>query len=986
MALASPSDRPFRLDFASGELRCGEARVRLRRKSLAVLRYLAERPGRLVTKDELLEAVWPDTYVSDGVLKVCVAELRKALREVLGPHALGPQVLVTLHGQGYRLDLPIEAEPAPEPAPSPAAPVPASLLPHPGLGSAAIVVGREPELSRLSAALARARAGERQVMLITGEPGIGKTTLVEAFLEGLGAVGPDVAVGRGQCVQRYGLGEAFMPLLQALGRLCRAPQAARLTAVLRRRAPAWVAELLDLGAEGEPDAPARAPGTTLEGMLRVLVEALEAASIDSPLVLVLEDLHWADPSTVDFISTFAERQESARLLLVGTYRDTEIQGTRHPLRAVKPHLLVRRRCEELRLAPLGEAAIAAYLARQCGLGRVPADLPRFLHRWTEGNPLFLVSLLDYLTAQGMLTTSDAGCWNMAGELAELGPPHVPETVQELIERQFAQLDPPLQSLLEVASVAGFAFGSQVVAVESEHEEAEAGCHELVRRGQFLRAEGVVEWPNGTLGTRYVFIHSLYQIALYKRLAAGRRCELHQRIGERLETGYGPRADEIAAELASHFERGRDAARAAHYLEAAAREARRRAAAREALCYLGRERALIPRLIDADEQAERELGVLAMLAGLRMVTEGTTPEVGADYARALELCTQRPQARARFSVLAGLHTFCLTTGQLERAQAIALEMLALAETRTRGATLSTACTALGLVEYPLGELLAAREHLQQALSYETAPPMLDFVDVRVLGLGALAQVHAHLGDAAVALETARRARDLAQELETPFNLFSALYHETGVHLVLGDARTALARIEDQLTLQLEHGFRFFVDKVTVMRGWALVQQGQVAEGTAFVEQGLRACDALDQSLARPHFLALLAQAYAAAGDVERALGVADSAVAQLEATGERRFEPEVYDVRAQVLLKVAARDGGDRCAEAKACYGRAIAAARRQSARTYELRAALGLARLWQSEARQADARQLLLPLVATFDDGVLTADLAAVRTLLAELG
>lgn len=982
MTSASRADRSLHLDLASGELRCGQTRVRLRRKSFAVLSYLARHPGRLVTKNELLEAIWPNTYVSDGVLKVCVAELRKALREAFGPRATSPEVLVTLHGQGYRLDLPTAPQPVAPPTTEPptgSAPSPAAVAPSTDM------VGRERELHHLAAALARVRTGERRVMFVTGEAGIGKTTLVEAFLDDRQILGVDVAVGRGQCVQRYGTGEALMPLLEALGHLCRAPQAPRLTDLLRRRAPLWVSELLDLSAaagKAEATHPA-AGGTSIEAMLRVLVEALEAASLEAPLVLALEDLHWADPSTVDFISTLAERRAPARLLLLGTYREAEIQGTGHPLCVVKPHLLVRRRCEELRLAPLGEPAIADYLARHCHWAQVPTDLAHFLHRWTEGNPLFLASLLDYLTAQGTLSTDDHGC-HLNADLEELNP-RVPETVQELIERQFVQLDAPLQSLLEVASVAGFAFSSQAVAVESDPEQVETRCQELVRRGLFLHAEGPVEWPDGTLGTRYAFIHSLYQVALYERIGAGRRRELHQRIGERLEAGFGAHADEIAAELAAHFERSRDAVRAVRYLGAAAHGARRLAAAREAIGYLERERAVIPRLPLAQERAERELATLVMLAGLRMVTEGTTPEVGADYTRALELCRERPQASARFHALAGMHTYCLTTARLEQARAMALEMLALAETRASEAPRAAAHVALGLVEYPLGELLSSREHLQHALRCEDSPPMLDFVDVRVLGMGALAQVHAHMGEAALALETTRQASALAERLGTPFNIFCAGYHETGVLLVLGDAPATLASIERQLASPREHGFGFFVDKLTAMRGWALVHQGRVPAGTALLEQGLQACDAHEQRLARPHLLALLAEAYAAGGDADRALALADSAVAQLEATGERRFEPEVYCVRAEVLL-AAARAGADRGAEAKACYGRAIAAARAQSARTYELRAALGLARLWRREGRAADVRQLLMPLVSSFTDGVATVDLVAARALIAEVG
>lgn len=963
-----PASNPLRLDFDSGEMRLGQARVRLRRKSLAVLRYLAERPGRLVTKNELLEAVWPDTYVSEGVLKVCVAELRKALREAMGE---GEDGLVTLHGQGYRLDLPISIDAPPAAVPDPFPPLPPG--PPAGFGD---VVGRAAELQQLQRLQQRALSGERQVVFVTGEAGIGKTTLVEAFLCGLRRQAEAVVVGRGQCVQRYGTGEALMPLLEALGQICHGPRGASLCDALRRRAPRWMAELLDIGADGDP-AGRQAPGATLESMLRVLVEALEAASVETPLVLLIEDLHWADPSTADFIATFAERRAPARLLLLGTYREAEVLAAEHPLKALKPHLQMRRRCEELRLAAWGETAIADYLDAHLGRGCAPAGLASFLGRWTEGNPFFLSSLLDWLTAQGTLARTRDG-WRLTAELQALGP-RVPETVQELIERQLARLEPEVQRLLETAAVAGFTLATPVIADAGQREGAEARCHELARRGQFLRLEGPLEWPDGTLATRYSFIHSLYQVALYERLDVARRRELHQRVGERLEAGYGARADEVAAELAVHFERSRDSARAVRYLAAAAAGARRRAAVREALGYMQREIALVPRLADCDERAEREFDVLVTVAGLRMLTEGTTREVGGLYARALELCASRPRPGRRFGVLAGLQAFYLNTAQLEQARATGKEMLALAEAGEPGTTRAAAWAALGLAEYPLGELRTARAHLELAAHEGATQQFLGFVDVRVLALGALAQVHAHLGDAARAFACGRDARRAAEELGTPFNVFSALYHETGVYQILGDWRGTLRRVEAQMALLDEHGFHFFIDKIQSMHGWALVRAGRVAEGVALLEQGLRACAEKEQGLARPHFLALLAEACAAQGDAETALGLADEALALLLATGERRFDPEVHCVRAEVLLAVAERTDTDRGAEAKACYGRAIADARRQSARTFELRAALGLARLWHREGRAAEARRLLAPLLSTFDDGVVTPDMQAAR-------
>ncbi len=976
--MTPPAHSSLRLDFDSGEIRCGTARLRLRRKSLAVLRYLADRPGRLVTKDELLEAVWPDTYVSDGVLKVCVAELRKALREALGPGE--DDLLVTLHGRGYRFDWP----PA-DAAAVPPEPVAVQQAPERDATTSG-VVGRAPELRRLQRLLQRAAQAERQIVFVTGEAGIGKTTLVEAFLEDAEHSAPGgLAVGRGQCVQRYGTGEALMPLLEALGQICHGPQGLPLCAALRRRAPQWMAELLDLSAEGEGELATRhAPGVTLEGMLRVLVEALEAASAEAPRVLVIEDLHWADPSTADFIATLAERRAPARLLFLGTYRDADVQAADHPLKALKPHLLMRRRCEELRLPALDEDAIAAYLARQLGPQGVPAGLTAFLHHWTEGNPFFLASLLDYLGAQGTLRRVPGGGLRLAAEVQALGP-RVPETVQELIERQLARLEPAVQALLEAASVAGFALATPALADAGGREQAESSCHELARRGQFLRVEGPLEWPDGTPGTRYAFIHSLYQVALYERIGAARRRELHQRIGERLEAGFGARADEIAAELAAHFERSRDARRATRYLAAAASGARRRAAVREAVGYLERERALVPRLPDPEERAERELEALVALAGLRMISEGTTAAVGGLYSRALELCAARPRPGRRFGVLAGLQAFYLNTAQLARARDVGAEMLHLAQSGEPGTTAAAAWAAMGMAEYPLGELLTARAHLEQAAEQASSQQILGFVDVRVLALGALAQVHAHLGEAARALVRCREARQAALRLGTPFNVFGALYHETGVYQILGDAAGVLLRVDEQLALLEEHGFHFFVDKIQVMHGWALVRHGRVLEGIARLEQGLRACEAKEQGLARPHFLALLAEAHARSGDLERAQVLADEALLQLEATGERRFAPEVHCVRAELLQAAGERCGADRGAEAKACYGRAIAEARRQSARTFELRAALGLSRLWSEQGRAAEARRLLAPLVDSFDDGVVTADLEAAQALLGTL-
>ncbi len=968
-----PDSRVARLDLSRGELVVGPVRKKLRSKALGVLERLAEDPGELVTKSELLETVWAGTFVGDGVLKVCIAEIRKAFRSALGD-AEAAEPIGTLHGRGYRLDIPLAVVRSRM----------ATAEPGPATPSAGLV-GRDEESRRLRQALTCALEGDRQVLLVTGEAGIGKTTLVEAFLAEV--AGDGVWIGRGQCVQRYGAGEPLLPLLEALRCLCRSPQATRLLGALQRHASDWLAEVAPNRDTRQGPAPNLTPGdrATLESRLRVLLEALEAASHERPVLLLLEDLQWADPSTLDLVAAFAERREPARLLLIGTYRKTDVSAD-HPLESVRQHLRMRGRCEELRLGPLTEAAIEVFVARRLGGTGVPEGLAGFLHRWTEGNPLFAASLLDYLRDQGRLVSTKSG-WRLDANLEALAP-SVPETVGELIERQFGQLEGPVQSLLEVAAVAGPSFSAHAIAIEARPQVVEKICDELARRGQFLRSEGTLEWPDGSLDPSYGFIHSLYQVALYERVGVSRKRELHQRLGERIEAAYGPRCHEVAAALAAHFERSRDHGRAVRHLATAAEQARRRAALREAMAYLQRERALLSGLADDEERVNRELDAQVTLAGLRLVTEGNTPDVGREHVRAVELCRGGPRAGKRLGALAGLYISHVGAGRLTEGRRLAREMLKRAEDGQPGFTASVGHATLGMVEFPLGRLESAREHLEQAAA--AAPSqVLDFVDARVLSLGALSQVYAHLGRARQALARSSAAKALARELGNPFNVFGALYYEAGLHQTLGDWRATLAVVEEQLARIEDHGFYFFADKLRIMQGWAFVREGRVAEGAARIEEGLRACEARGERLARPHFLALLAQARSEDGDLTGALQLAAAAVEEVAATGERRYEPEVWATQGEILLAAEAQRPGGRDGSlrrrAEACLLHSLAAARRQSAALYALRAALGLARLWGAEGRDADARRLVMDARAAVADGVVTPYLEAADECLAGL-
>jgi type II secretory pathway predicted ATPase ExeA len=350
-------------------------------------------------------------------------------------------------------------DPPPEPPRTRRAPAPRPAAPD--------LVGRADELAQLRDHYRRALAGERQVVLVSGPAGIGKTTLVDALLGELRAEA--VAwVGCGQSVERYGEGEAYLPVLQALGAICLEPGGETLAAELRQQAPTWLVELPALADQRERDALARrAHGATRERMLRELAELVALAPSERPLVLVLEDLHWADVSTLELVSYLALRREPARLLLVGTHRSLDTVASDHPLRRVVHELQARRRCSQLRLAPLGLAHTAAYLGGRLSGARLSDELVRAVHGRTDGHPLFLVSVVDHALRQGLLVQT-GGAWSLAGGSDAVGS-IVPDGLRQMIERQVDALAPVDRQLLEAASVVGFEVGAGSVAAALEVE-------------------------------------------------------------------------------------------------------------------------------------------------------------------------------------------------------------------------------------------------------------------------------------------------------------------------------------------------------------------------------------------------------------------------------------------------------------------------------------------------------------------------------------
>jgi len=592
--------KPFRLDPDNACLWRGGQRVSLTPKAFMVLLHLVRHPGQLVTKDALLEAVWPDAMVGDAVLKVCIREIRQAL----GDTVKTPQFIATEYRKGYRFikrAAPVDRPRMPQPLDHPLR-VGSSenpcYLQNPSYNLPQLV-GREGAFTSLHGWLEQAIQGIRHLVFMTGEAGIGKTALVKAFAAQASAV-PSVRTLSVECIEWYGPSEAYLPILEAIGRLCRAPEGHRLTALLKQYAPTWLSQMPWLMDIEDYDAlHHRLLNSTQEQMLRELAEVIEALAADAPLVLVLEDLHWSDYATLDLILLLARRQESARLLMIGTYRPVEVIVSGHPLKAVKQVLEMQGRCIELPLELLSQGEVATYVEGRFQGGKLPASLVQLVYQRTDGNPLFMVNMVEYLLVQRTLSLHN-GLWTLQTEIdaIEIG---VPESLRQMIEQQLERLMHEEQRIIEAASVMGMEFSAAAVAtvLEKELAEIEDRCDMLVRRHHLLKVRGVAEWPDGTAAARYGFLHWLYQHVSYQRLGVTQRVRLHQQIGRCLEDAYGQDAGQIAAELAMHFARGRDVHRAILYLQYASRDAARRLAYREAVNYLTRALKLVERLPTAE---------------------------------------------------------------------------------------------------------------------------------------------------------------------------------------------------------------------------------------------------------------------------------------------------------------------------------------------------------------------------------------------------
>jgi predicted ATPase len=935
-----------------------------------------------------------------------------AARAVMPPRALSPEVPAALEALILQM---LADDPGRRPT---VAEVEATLANLAGgaaqsLGVTAVprrgpTVGRDPERAALWAGFEAAESGRGVVLCLTGEPGIGKSTLVEDFLTELSARGRAHTSARGRCSERLAGTEAYLPVLEALDSVVRGEVGEAAARALRRLAPSWYAQIAPSAqpaAAGPPDQPDEAgggegvgerppapgPPASQERLKRELLALLEEVSRLRPLVFFLDDVHWADASTVDLLAYLGARCAGLRLLVLLTYRPTEMLLGPHPFVAARLELQRHGACRELPLGFLGRAEVESYLGLAFPGHQFPADFVDLIRGKTGGNPLFLVDLLRYLRDRGVIAERPGG-WALAQGIPDLRR-ELPESVRSLIQKTIAQVGEADRRLLSAASVQGQEFDSAVVArvLGLDAAEVEERLEVLDRVHGLVRLRREQELPDGALSLRYQFVHVLYQNALYAALPPSRRRSWSAAAAAALLGHHEGHEAAVAGELALLFEAARDHGRAADYFLEAAENAGRVWAHQEAAVLSRRGLEQLALLPDSPARARRELRLQIFLSAALQATQGyASPEADRACERARALCGQlSDDGVPLLPVFFRLRHLYMIRAELQEARALAEQCLRLAHSAQDSdlvlqAHIQVGSTLAYLGDYPLALdhcekasiLFDPEQHAHHALVYGHDPLVIS----RSLAAWALW----NLGYPAQARATVLAALSRARELGHPMSLAGALFFAMLVHWLRREPPQSRELAETLIPLATEQGMAHYLAGGVLWRGWALCEEGLSPEGVAQLRQGAAALQATGVRVYRTVTPAMLAEALAHQGQVEEGLAALAEALAVVRDRGESYWEAELHRLQGELLLQ---RAGAEALApaEAEACFHQALAVARRQSAKALELRAVTSLARLYRRQGRQAEARPLLAETYGWFMEGLDLPDLREAKALLEQL-
>ncbi len=868
----------FEFDSLSGKLFLDGIRLKIQPQPLRVLAVLLERPGEIVSREQLRTRVWGDaTFVEfDQGLNYCIRQIRVALRD----GASKPLYIETLPKQGYRFIARLTMEPETERSINPeevsqALEVlrghPIESRPRREEREPEPVFGRGRELSKLGELLQSSVDGGGRVALVTGEPGIGKTALAASFIYAARKQNPDLLLVRGACVEQYGAGEPYLVFLDALGSLLRGPGGEGWVALLRRYAPTWC---LQFPAEFSSDAMDKlhreAIGATKDRMVRELADAFAAFTLESPVLLFLEDVHWVDPASVDMLRQLAERASSQRLMLLATARPEDIERDNPTLKKCYTEMHARGVCEEITLAPLKAPDVAAYLNAHYSPNEFPPELVVLIHSKSEGHPLFATGAIQILAERGDIVR-DNGAWRLKQPLVQIEL-DAPVSMRSMIEKKVSLLSDGQRQALVYASIEGEEFTSTVLAalLGADDLELEERLHTIEAVHRLIRVKGEEDLPDGSAATRYRFTHALYQNYLYDQILSKRRALLHLRAGQTLERTYSGQQGRVAGALATHFLRGRDFSKAVTYLVQAGDTALSRYATAEALGHFTHGLDLIDKL--PQEARLESRAILLHKRAQAYMAAGRLKEANAEYLAMLEACRAAGNLEDECRALIGITTAGHNLRELADVEHYGREAMALAERTGNQALVADAGLQWAIYLGVTGRLPEAQTHWDRCI-----PLARSSANRAALASGLTYQGVKHFWESEyeIAEATQLEAAGLAAEIRDGFYLPLALFYLGLTRANRGRLSDAMASLDEALGLAKLNNSAFVHSRVTNGCGWVWREIGNLGraiefnDGSAEISHRLRAAEAESNALINLVYDYLLAgEPGKAAGTLER----------------------------------------------------------------------------------------------------------------------
>lgn len=839
------------------------------------------------------------------------------------------------------------------------------------------MVDREDELELLSRRWKQARAGEGKAVLISGEPGIGKSRLLQALREELAS--EQHVPMRCFCSPHY-QNSTLHPAIEFLVRLLnfkpddtpiekleKLEQGLVLTGDDREVVAPLLADLLSIPTGNRyPPVKLQPQGRKLRVLEALETQLMRTAALH-PVLLIFEDLHWADPTTIELLDRLVEKIEKLPVLLILTFRPEFIPPwpDYHHVSMVILN----------QLSPEDSSDLVGRLTKEKAF---PKELVKEILDKTDGNPLFIEELYKAIILDNVLEDH--------GDRYELQTPvssiSVPSTLADSFMARLDKLN-RVKDVAQTAAVIGRRFSYDLLA----HV---CGLSELTLTAalnQLAEAQIVYRHGAGT-DTSYYFKHALLQDAAYSSLLNRKRQTLHAAVVEALEQ-HDPVATRREPEVVAHHCTGAGLIdKAINYWQKAGQRAFQKSGVLESIDHFDKGLNLLRNQPESKERAKREIELLMSIGPSLSAAKGfASPEVEATYASAISLSRQVSDGQEDFSILRRLWVYHFIAGHLDQARDIAQQLMTLAERSDMFDHSVEANRVLGQTLFYQGSFQEARDHLEKSL--EVYDPEKHRSGIYLYGNDSATVCQAYLGfvlwflgfpEQAVA--QCEKTLKLARELQHPFSLALALAFSAYVRQHLHDADATAQLATETIAVSEVQGFPFWAHQEAILLGWALAEQGQVEEGMARLCRGLEEYTNLGSGLACPWFLGLKAQVKAKTGDLDRAMSILDEAAQKSEETGDFSYLAEIHRLRGTMTL---AKRGDKAAGDVEALYQESLAVARKQGARSWELRTATDLATLWQKQKRVQEARDLLQGVYDTFEEGFDTHDLKIARDLLTEL-